>query len=320
MMSSKATAGVKRRAAWDEPRRLPPKMRVLEPQVAVNQFAMSQPSSPQTAPIIMPPTPRSSPLQPASWDFANESAGDLGDTYLRRALSKWTQEEAVELLVSLARKNMRVRLTIENENRRMARTRKKGWDKSRALNFDDILKRVEQDLYEEKPRSCSYERALDEAMDVAARIALIFRRFSEHLSKDDPSDVKCGTMVTVATIWDLVIFAPSSEARKQCLASSLEWEGATLSLWKRMSELEKKSFASHAGVVKTLIKTAMEWEKHGKRQDMFNRWLRKMKKASDGTLSAEYAEWDTRTRSLTPQNQLVEFGPSSPPLANLTLE
>ncbi|CAH0046604.1 unnamed protein product [Clonostachys solani] len=317
-MSSTTTAGVKRRAAWDEPRRLPPKMRVPEPQVAVSHFATTQPASPQPAHIIMPPTPGSSPSQPAAWDF--ESAGDLGDTHLRRALSKWTQEEAVELLMSLARKDMRARLAIENENRRMTKTRKKNGNKARALDFDHILKRVEQDLYEEKPRSWCYERALDEAMDVTARIALIFRRFSEHLLKDDPSDVKCGAMVTVATIWDLVIFAPSSEARKQCLASSLEWEGATLSLWKRMSELEKKSFASHAGVVKTLIKTAMEWEKHGKREDMFKRWLRKMKKASDGTLSAEYAEWDTRTRPSKPQNQLVEFGPSSPPLANLTLE
>ncbi|KAK7214658.1 hypothetical protein V2G26_002661 [Clonostachys chloroleuca] len=319
-MSSKPAAGVKRRAAWDEPRRLPPKMRVLESQVAVNQLVMSQPTSPQIAPIITPPTPGSSPLQPASWDFPNESAGDPGDTHLRRTLSKWTQEEAVEFLMSLARKDMRVKLAIETENRRMARMGKKSYDKSRALNFDDILKRVEQDLYEQNLRSWSHEGASDEAMDVATRITLIFRRFSDHLSPDDPSDVKCGTMVTVATIWDLVIFAPSSEARKQCLASSLEWEGATLSLWKRMSELEKKSFASHAGVVKTLIKTAMEWEKHDRREDMFKRWLRKMKKASDGTLSAEYAEWDTRTRPSKTRNQLVECGPSSPPLANLTLE
>ncbi|CAG9996817.1 unnamed protein product [Clonostachys byssicola] len=319
-MSSKPAAGVKRRAAWDEPRRLPPKMRVLESQVAVNQLAMSQPSSPKTASIIMPPTPGPSPSQPTSWDCTNESAGDPSDAYLRRALSKWTQEEAVELLMSLARRDMRVRLAIENENRRMAKTRKQSQDKARALNFDDILMRVEQDLYEEKPRSWSYERALDEAMDVATRITLIFHRFSEYLSTDDPSDVKCGIMVTVATVWDLVIFAPSSEARKQCLASSLEWEAATLSLWKRMSELEKKSFASHAGVVATLIKTATEWEKHGKREEMFNRWLRKMKKASDGTLSTEYAEWDARTRPSKPQNQLVDFGPSSPPLANLTLE
>ncbi|CAH0019827.1 unnamed protein product [Clonostachys rhizophaga] len=319
-MSSTTTAGVKRRAAWDEPRRLPPKMRVLESHVAVNQLAMSQPSSPQTASIIMPPTPGSSPSQPAAWNSTCERAEDLGDSHLRRALSEWTQEEAVELLMSLARKDMRVRLAVENENRRMAKTRQKSEERIQALNFDDILKRVERDLYGEKPRSWSYEKALDDAMDVAARIALIFRRFSEHLSKDDPSDVKCGTMVTVATIWDLVIFAPPSEAHEQCLASSLEWEGATLSLWKRMSELEKKSFASHAGVVKTLIKTAIEWEKHGKREDMFKRWLRKMKKASDGTLSAEYAEWDTRTRPSRTRNQLVECGPSSPPLANLTLE
>ncbi|VUC32669.1 unnamed protein product [Clonostachys rosea] len=314
-MSPRTTAGVKRRAAWDEPRRLPPKMRVPEPRVAVNQVAKSKPATPLTASIMMPPTPGSSPLQPFALDFADKSAENPDDVYLRRALSKRTQEEAVELLMSLARKDRRVRLTIENENRRMAKIRKKKCDKARALNFDDILKRVEQDLYEKKPRSRSYEKTLEEALNVTARIALIFRGFSEHCSKDDPSDIKCGTMVTVATIWDLVIFAPPSEARTECLGLSLEWEGATLSLWKRMSELEQKSFASHAGVVKTLIKTAMEWEKHGEREDMFNRWLQKMKKASDGTLSAEYAKWDARIRLPNPQHQ-----PSSPPLANLTLE